>query len=131
MTYFPVKPKCLLVPSGPQVDGKHLYVILTNKCPKNCHLAVSIQTVYPGEYSDPACYLQGGEHRFITHRSFVAYSRLRIWEHDAIIARVTDFTYIQHDDASPDLLQKIYDGIALSKRAAPRYKAYFATTRSI
>ena len=126
MTYQPIKSSCLLVPSGPATDGKHLHVIVTNRCSNNCHLVTSIQTVYPGEYSDPACVLQAGAHPFVTHLSWVAYHRCGIWDHNKIIDQVDNFAYLIKPLASSVMVESIIEGFAVSRRATPIIKRYLA-----
>jgi hypothetical protein len=131
MSYLPAKGKCFLIPSGPLEDGKHLFVIVTNKCPADCHLLISRSSVEPGEYYDPACLLQAGDHPFIKHLSFVVYSKALIISHDDIIARVRDFTFLIKEDVSDTVAVKIRDGIAQSKRSTKKIKAYFGATHSL
>lgn len=122
--YVPGKSKCLLVPSGPATDGKHLYIIMTRECDEGCHLVIPVESVYPGEYYDPACLFKGGEHTFIKHLTFVSYSRARIWSIKDICRHVANFTYLLHDDATPELIAAIYEGANHSKRASKLIKSY-------
>ena len=131
MSYIPSKGKCFLIPSGPQEDGKHLFVIITNKCPADCHLLLSISSVEPGEYYDPACLLRPGDHPFVKHLSFVMYSKAVIISHDDITKQVHDFAFLIKDDASDELVEKIRAGIPVSKRSTKKIKAYFAATVSL
>lgn len=127
----PCKGRCFLVPSGPKEDGKHLYVIITNKCEHDCYLLVSISSVEPGEYYDPACLLRGGEHPFISHLSFVAYSKAMIMPHDDIVRDINAFTFLIKTDASEEFLAKICEGTAVSKRFSPKVRRYFQANQSL
>jgi hypothetical protein len=131
MSYLPSKGKCFLIPSGPQEDSKHLFVIITNKCPADCHLLISISSVEPGEYHDPACFLRAGDHPFVKHLSFAVYSKAVIISHDEIIKRVGEFAFLIKEDASDEFVEKIRAGIAVSKRSTKKIKAYFDTAMSL
>jgi hypothetical protein len=131
MSYVPAKGKCFLIPSGPREDGKHLFVIITNKCPADCHLLLSISSVEPGEYYDPACLLHPGDHPFVKHLSSVMYSKAVVLSHDDIIKQVRDFAFLIKEDASDAFVEKIRAGIAVSKRSTKKIKAYFSTTESL
>ena len=131
MSYVPTKGKCFLIPSGPHEDGKHLFVIISNKCPADCHLLMSITSVEPGEYYDPACLLRAGDHPFIKHLSFVMYSKAVIIPHDDIVKQVRDFGFLIKEDATNEFVEKIRAGIAASKRVAKKIKAYFSEVASL
>jgi hypothetical protein len=131
MSYTPSRGKCFLMPSGPDVDGKHLFVIITNKCPAGLHLLISVSSVEPGEYYDPACLLHPGDHPFLRRLSFAVYSKAVMISHDDIIKLVGDFTFLMKEDASDEFIEKIRNGIAISKRSTPKVKAYFESTNAL
>src|SRR5580698_1532336 len=104
MTPPPRRGMTFLVPSGPGEDQKHLYVVLTDACSNGNHLAVPIQSVYPGEYHDSTCLLKEGDHPFVTHLSWVAYHRAEFLSHDLLIRQFEDFAYILKAPISEDVL---------------------------
>jgi hypothetical protein len=126
MTITPERGSAFLVNSGPGEDQKHLYIVLTQKCEFCLHLAVPIQTVYPGEYYDQTCLLRPGDHPFITHLSCIAYHRSVIMRHCAIITEFKDFSYLIKEPVSGELLEKICNGVSESKRTSKRIRTYFS-----
>lgn len=131
MSYIPTKGKSFLIPSGPQEDGKHLFVIVTNRCPADCYLLLSISSVEAGEYHDSACRLRPGDHSFIQHLSYVMYSKAVILPHDEIVKRVGDFTFLIKDDGNDEFVEKIRNGIEVSKRTSKKIRTYFAAAQSL
>jgi len=130
MTTLPGRGYTFLMPSGPGEDQKHLYILLTDKCPNNLHLAVSIQSVYPGEYYDPACVFAGGEHPFVTHLSWVAYHRAALLSHSKIAAMVENFEYRLKSPASEQMLRRIEAGLFVSKRASKKIRLYYQENKA-
>ena len=130
MTYEPIKGHSFLIPSGPAEDGKHLYVLLTDRCAQGTHLAISITSLDTSKYYDPTCILKQGEHPFIKHSIWVAYHKSEIFTSESIVAEVARFTYMMKEPASSELVEKMAAGISKSKRATPKIRAYYATNQS-
>jgi hypothetical protein len=67
----------LLVPSGTLSDPSrhHLFVLVTNACNANFHLAISISSIKSGISHDPTCIIEKDEHPFVDLRSYVVYAR--------------------------------------------------------
>ena len=69
----------LLIPSGPahNLDLKHLHVVCTDPDANGNQIIVSI-TTWRNEQCDDTCIMDAYMHPFLTHKSYVLYSRARI-----------------------------------------------------
>ena len=70
----------LLYPSGPSDDPfkYHLFVILTEPYgPARQIVMVPICSIVDGQFHDPTCLINVGDHPFIRHPSYVAYAKGR------------------------------------------------------
>jgi hypothetical protein len=65
----------LLIPSGPNADDMHLFVILNKACAAGQHVMLSISRIKDGQQYDDTCVFNGGEHDFITQPSYVRYRK--------------------------------------------------------
>lgn len=89
--FIPMEQTTLLIasPSKDDKDRKHLFIILTNPKGEGQYvLMVSISTLRSDRYCDPTCILSAGEHDFIKHDSFVAYSLAKIIESEKLMEGV-------------------------------------------
>ena len=62
MSYVPFKKGTVLIPSG---GVKHLFGIITDKCPDGEHLLVNLTSIRLGIKHDDACEVSIGEHSFV------------------------------------------------------------------
>lgn len=127
MPYVPALGHALLISSGTVADPDkmHLFVIVSDKCPLNTHMLVSISRIKEGVYHDPSCVIEPGEHPFITERSFVAYHMARTLPSANLTKCVDGWVYRQKEDISPDLLKRIQDGILKSPEIPRGMRRYF------
>lgn len=125
MTYVPSKMGTLLVPSGPKVDGLHLFVIMTNPCADNQHLLLSITSIRDGKRYDPTCVFNGGEHPFITHPCYVWYRRPEQRTVSNIQKCVAGWLFHVKEDLALNHFQRICEGIEVSDDSAPWMIEYF------
>ena len=117
MPYEPGKGKTLLIPSGSRRDpGKnHLFITLTNKCPDGQHLLISICSVVPGRFHDPACEIAIGEHEFITDQSYVEY-RFPLIRHGTLICKCVDgWVYRKKADLEAAIFDRVCRGVEVSE----------------
>ncbi len=122
MAYVPYKKGTVLIPTG---GTKHLFVILTDKCPAGEHLLVNVSSIKPNMKHDTTCIVNAGEHRFITKDSYVEYRRAEIIAAARLSKLVDTFVYTAHDDVTDDLLLAIRDGVEDSPFTARRILNYF------
>lgn len=116
MPYKPHKGGTLLIPSGSNAnpDSKHLFVILNDACPQSQHALVSISTIRLGQYHDPSCIIDVGEHEFVREKSFVKYQMARLEKSDHLIKCVAGWTFTEKPPVSETLLVRIIAGVELS-----------------
>jgi hypothetical protein len=60
----------------------HLFFVVTNKCPDNRHLLLSVSSVKIGHFHDSTCVIGIGEHAFVTTESLIFYSKPQLLHHD-------------------------------------------------
>ncbi|QIO10023.1 hypothetical protein [Acinetobacter lanii] len=119
----------LLVPSGP--SGNHLFIVLFDpQSPidisfgKKLHLAqVNFTSVRSGMNYDSTCIVEPGDHSFITHKSYVNYSRLRYEEYEPIKRGVQNGRLLLHEPVTYDLLCRIREG-AITSNKTPTFVKY-------
>lgn len=112
----------LLIPSGSdsRPDGQHLFVILNNSCRNGQHALVSISSIRDGQYYDPTCLIEAGEHEFIRIRSFVRYQMARIERTQHLINCVGGWTFIEKAAVSEALADRMLAG-ATASDFTPRF----------
>lgn len=122
--FHPAKGCALLIPSGPN-DKKHLYFILTDQCADSCHLLVGISSVPNVGFFDKTCLLSPKDHPFLKHDSFVFYRRPEILRSSKISRFVELGYYTVKQEAGPDLISKISQGIMDSHFTPQHYQNYY------
>lgn len=127
MPYIPYRGSALLIPSGTSnsPDQKHLFVVITDKCPANRHLLVNISTIKDGAHFDPACIVEAGQHSFVTARSYVVYRLARTDHVDHLAKKVDGWVFRQKEDVSAELLDRMCDGVLQSDFIRRTDRAYF------
>jgi hypothetical protein len=121
----------LLVPSGTLSDPSrhHLFVLVTNACNANFHLAISISSIKSGISHDPTCIIEKDEHPFVDLRSYVVYARPQQLLRPNIVRCADGRIYTPKEDCNAAVLQRICDGV-MESSFTPRWaKSYFATNR--
>ena len=118
----------LLVPSGPK--GLHLFVLILGPITLPSYgtqpqlAMVSVTSIKEGIPHDTACVLAPDDHPFIQRPSYVAYRHLRI---DSLshVSQMVGSSWQQHQQCSPVLLQRIIQGVCLSRLTPREFKAIF------
>jgi len=125
--YLPGKGCTLLIPSRTLLDpdGRHLFVVLTNRCDGGQHLLVSISSVKPNRGHDPTCILEAGEHPWVNRQSYVLYAKVRQVPHVGLIKCVKSGLYIPKENCDEAALKKICAGITESPMTPRWAKEYF------
>ena len=96
-------------------DKKHLFVTLTNACPNGQHLLISICSIMPGRFHDPACEIAIGEHEFITKPSYVEYRFPTTRPGTLITKCVEGWMYHQKEDLEDLLFDRVCHGVEESE----------------
>jgi hypothetical protein len=105
------KNQAFLVPSGPD---KHLYVVITEADDSGMHILANITSIDPDIPHDKSCCLTAGEHAFVKHDSYVAYEFAMQRQGAHIDKQVQIGSYIQKEDASDALVEKIRVGLKIT-----------------
>jgi len=127
MAYVPYKKGTVLIPAGPT---KHLFAIITDKCPAGEHLLVNLTSIRAGIKHDSTCEVRAGDHPFVKHNSYVDYRRAETMTAARIAARVDDGTFSVHDDLSDALLQAFRDGVEDSEDVKQRVTDYYLKAKA-
>ena len=101
---------------------EHLYVVISNPL-KNPNEVVLVSLTTKDCGVDESCVVSEGDHPRIKHESCVDYSRARILSEAAIDDAVANKRVRPVEDASPDLLGKIWQGAAETKHLPSRCDA--------
>lgn len=123
--FFPTRGVALLIPSGPE-DMRHLFFILTTADADKNHLLANISTWRQNTFFDDTCVLRQGDHDFIRAKSFVEYRFAKIQASAEIKKKVDAGEFIYKPPPSPDVLQKICDGVIKSPHTRLNIKNYYA-----
>ncbi|MBN9309308.1 hypothetical protein [Devosia sp.] len=131
MSFVVAKKATLLIPSGPDPDGHHLFVVLTSPCTHGQCLLTSFSSVKPGLFHDKTCLVAPGEHEFITKDSFIEYRLSRVLRCDQIEKAVNGWLYTPKPAVSDELLERIRDGIEQSELTPRFVQEYFEKNKRI
>lgn len=120
--YCPFRKGTLLVLSGPV---NHLHIIMNDpvffpEVGYNGVLLVNISSARPNKRFDPACLIEAGEHRFITHRSYVVYSDAVVKNADSVAQFVATGEFATHDPVEEHIHQRVLAGFDQSRRVKPK-----------
>lgn len=105
------KSQTFLVPSGPD---KHLYVVLTEADDSGMHVMANITSIDPDIPYDKSCCLAADEHPFVKHDSYVAYEFAMVRHGSHVDKQMELDVYIQKENASDELVEKIRAGLKKS-----------------
>lgn len=127
MPFQPLKKATLLIPSGPprDPDRNHLWVVLTDPCPAEANLIISISSVKAGHFYDPACVIDAGAHRRITVQSWAVYKLCRAVHSVSLIKGEAAWLYRADDPVSDKLFEQLCKGVHETEHIAPRLRRYF------
>lgn len=117
---------CLHIPhTGPMHDHQrgHLHIVLTDVCEEGKHLLAPICTAH--KRCDRTCLLGEGDHKFIVHLSYVAYSLARTYEAAVLIKRVSDGDISYRGLLDEALFGRICLGLMKSPMTPLNVKTYF------
>lgn len=115
---------CIFIESR-QTLQKHLFVIITEPGgdPPTA-LVVNFTTHRPN--FDDTTILDVGDHSFIKRKSLVNYARAAVADINKVEDRLAgDRTLLHREKCSPELLQKIREGVLNSPHTTPRIRRYY------
>lgn len=101
---------------------EHLYVIISNPL-KNPNEVVLVSLTTMDYGADESCIVSEGEHPRITHDSCIDYARARILSDADIDKAVANGSVRPVQDASPELLGKIWQGATETRHLPSRCDA--------
>jgi hypothetical protein len=113
----------LLIPSGP--TGMHLFVIMTNRCANGFHLLLSVTSVRDGMDYDTTCVFRGGEHPFISQKSYVFYRSAEQKMQSALERGVEKGLFVPRPDMAEEPFAAMCDGITRSDFIKPWAVEYY------
>lgn len=131
--YVPTKRATLLCPSGPDHDPSrnHLFVVINDPLglpPPGQVIIVPVCSVPPSGSPDPTCILDVGDHPFIRHPSYVAYSRARQVEATSLSRFVETGYFVDKGLLEESVFSRVAEGIGKS-RQVKRFVADFLAGR--
>lgn len=117
MSIPPYKNGTLLIPTGP---SKHLHVICNNpvfyaRKGTESVLLVNICSLRDDAIHDPTCILLAGDHAFIKHDSYVAYSRAGLFIASNVTRCLAAGIYNVHDDLADSVFDRVIEGFWVSR----------------
>ncbi len=109
---------------------RHLYVILTEpRADSHQVLIANITSLRPG--ADETVILRKGEHPYLYKDSVVFYADSMVTTVENIQAGIEEGAFHQCDPCSPELLDKIQNGILASPYTPPKAKRFFEESRAL
>lgn len=109
----------------------HLFIVITGTVSINktimytCTMISSWKQGSP--LCDPACIIEAGEHPFITHKSYIAYKETVQFTEEQLNKKFLNGECIPRDSLSPELLKRVKDSAAKSRKIAPFMLDFFKT----
>lgn len=118
----------LLIDCGPD---KHLHVVVLGPIAIDGYgnarqvVCVGFTSKRDGVPFDCACEVDAGQHQFVDHATYVAYSRARIERADVLEARAATGQWAPRDPCSAALLARIRAGVCASRRTRQEIRDLF------
>lgn len=113
--------------------GEHLFVVLKDPTTypdegygqRLCLVSVNLTSVREGRNIDSACIIRQGEHPFIQHDSYILYEKMEFMDYQRTCEAVNSSVYRASTPVSPELLQRIIEGIQQSNVVKRKFKNLF------
>lgn len=109
----------LLVPSGPK-DKSHLFFLLNEGADTDGAVLAPVCSIHPR--ADTTCLLHPGDHPFIDHESYIDYRQCRTDPFRHLGDCIQSGYFQRKEDASDELIERIAQGVYLSKHVRPRIR---------
>ncbi len=98
-------------------SGAHLWIVLSDPAvTPHAVVVVNVTSCRNSRHDDTACLLNVGEHSFIKHPSYVAYSLAKLRTNRELDREVSSGALQLEAPVSPDLLARIRESAAQSDR---------------
>mgnify|MGYP001025023401 CR=1 FL=1 len=121
----------LFLPTGPAHDPgrKHLFIVLT--MPRSidaaesatlCVPMVSLSSIPKDRPYDATCVLHVGDHPFIKHDSYVAYSLAIYPPLSTLQDKIRRGECEIAQPLTPSILKRVYEGVFISRHVKPRFR---------
>ena len=91
----------------------HLWVVVSDPALDRKHVVIANMT---SDGLDQSCVLEPGDHDFIRHRTFIRYDMARVTSDADLEQLAASGGIMPHDPVSPDVLQRIREGAAITNR---------------
>ena len=104
------------------IEQLHLWIVLTDPDLNGNVAAVLVRS--RKSYTDDTVILREGDHVFIEHESSVSYSDLDVLRCVEIRSKVLSGKCRSHEDATPELLQIVREGVFHSPYVEPSRRDY-------
>ena len=125
--WVPAEGATLLIPSG---AVKHLFVMLTSPSTDGLVVIANLTSIRVGLYHDPSCVVVSGDHPFVSHPSYIAYSRARIVTSRSLSHGVASGDFVPRQRVDDVLFERICKGALASddlpQKIATFLQAHFA-----
>lgn len=105
-------------------DDDHLYFVISATSAPEV-VVVNFTTWNP--LADPSCVLDVGDHPFIRHRTCVAYDYADVVSTTLLAEKLANLDIVPREPASPELMNKIWDGAARTNRMKLRCREILRT----
>ena len=110
--YVPRAGDTIFVPHTGGPSGEHLHVVMNDACPEGNHLLVPICSYRP--LCDLTCVLEGGDHIFLNHRSYVSYAKALRYRSDYVSRMVHIGQMRRSDRCRFDVWERVCQGVLQS-----------------
>ena len=108
-------------------NDPHLFFIIIDADYKNPELFICTMLSSWKDFSphcDDACIVNEGEHPFVRHKSYIAYSETMVLTRDDLERFVLQGSFKRNEPATPALVKKIIDAASKSKKILPEIRDY-------
>lgn len=98
--------------------GPHLWIIISDPSFDSNRVVIVNPTTWKDkamQLNDKSCIIEGGDHPYINHKSFVFYKKAILTSEGHIQMAMDGGVLMVQDDCSPELLGKILRGAAESE----------------
>ena len=102
-----------LVPTPPLFNVKHLFIIIAIQ--SNLERALVVNVTSERNECEGICFLEDGEHPFITHRSKINYARAKITKISKLEESIKNGKAEEHQSINDTLLKRIRQGALISQ----------------
>ncbi|WP_179253516.1 hypothetical protein [Brucella pseudogrignonensis] len=116
----------LLIPSGPDENPgmRHLHIVCTDPCAKQKQLVVSV-TSWKNDLCDGTCILDGGDHPWVVHKSWVLYRAARLEAASTLDNGIEKGMFEVREVMTAEVFGRVLNGLCASPHTKRGIKKYF------